>query len=571
MGFARTELPKISTGIDGLDAILGGGIPEGRTTLVHGGTGSGKTMVGLQWLHSGALAGEAGLFLSLEESAESLRRNTAALGWDLEREEREGRLALVDAKPEPSAIAAGDFSLTGFLALIEGQARRLGARRVVIDAIDMLLYLFNDPVRERNEMLQLHEWLTEQRFTAVLTAKRIGETLQYPYLEFLTDCVIQLEASPESRGGRELQVIKYRGSGFSAGTHRYTISDEGVALYPLVNTELGYRTVGSPVATGLPDLDQILGGGVRQGSCALISGASGTGKSTFASTYAQSACERGEGVLYLNFEESANNFIALMRSTGLYLQPVVDTGLLRIFAQAPEAAGTEEHLHRAIKLLKSFEPRHLIIDAISACKRMGSESAAFSYLLRLLTYCRERGITALLTNQVAGIHETHEMGGIGFSSLIDTIVYLDYVHIGGEVNRTLLVAKSRGSPHSNQYREFVISDRGIRFMPVYTGRGGMLTGVARQEQELREQFDQRKRDHEIEAKRREVRHRRAIFDAEKTATELQIDKADMELQALESDQQIAREAERKRQAMRLSEGEKRADDPSQDSKDGATD
>ncbi len=552
------DLPKSTSGSTGLDAVLKGGFPKERTTLIHGGTGTGKTILGLQFLISGAKNGEPGILVSFEERADAIKQNALALGWDLDQLEKEGKLIILDALPDPTAVYSGGFDFSGLFALLEGAVRTLNAKRIVIDAIDILLQLLNDPSRERNQIYQLHDWLGDHNHTAIITAKLSNGIPDYPFLEFLTDCVIRLTPLNEDRQ-RLLSVVKYRGSNFSSGTHPYTIAEDGLILIPLADTELHYEKVGQHISTGLSVLDSMLGGGYRKGASTALAGASGTGKTTFACLFAAAVSARGERVLYVNFEESAKNMVSLMRSSGLDLEPALKSNHLKITALMPEAAGSEEHLHYNIKAIDEHQPQHLIIDAISSCRRMGSEKAAFSYLLRILNYCRQRGITTLLINQITGFQQAHEIYGIGFSSIIDSMIFLDYVQVGGEVNRTLMVLKARGSQHSNQYREFTITENGIHFEDIYTGGGGMLTGVARLEEEYREELEARKREQSITAKQQEIERLRAALQLDISASESEIKKAAVELNAIETENAISEEARKKRKMLRTGRDEKNLD------------
>jgi len=464
--YMATDLPKASSGSSGFDMILKGGFPCGRTTLLHGGTGTGKTIIGIQFLLSGAQSGEPGILVSFEEKADSLRQNALSLSWDLAAFEKEGKLVIIDAMPDPKAIMTGGFDFTGLYSLLEGVIHTLRAKRIVIDAIDILLQLLNDPAKERNQVYQLHDWLSTHGMTGLLTSKLTANIPEFPFLEYLTDCVIRLMPLNVDRQ-RMLLVVKYRGSDFVSGPHPYTVATGGIVLNALAETDLQYVPVGEYVTTGLSALDEMMCGGYKKGSCIVIAGPSGTGKTTIASLFAAAVCNNYGRVLYINYEESVNNIIAMMKSTGLDLEPAIQNDHLKIIAKMPEAMGPECHLYHDIAALQEHNAQYLIVDAISACKRIASENAAFSYLFRLLNYCRKSGITVLLTNQISGFQQTHDIYGFGFSSFVDTIIFLDYVQIGGEVNRTLLILKSRGSGHSNQYREFLITGQGIRFMNVY--------------------------------------------------------------------------------------------------------
>jgi circadian clock protein KaiC len=543
------ELLKSSSGIEGFDSILRGGYPRGRTTLIHGSTGSGKTILSLQFLIYGAMNGEPGVFISFEERADSVRENALSLGWDLKQLEKEGKLVVVDAKPDPSAVHSGHFNFSGLFAILDGLVEKLKAKRIVIDAIDLLLQLLQDPAQERNHIYQLHDWILNKNITALLTSKITGDMPDYPFVEFLTDCVIRLRPVNENRQ-RLIQIVKYRGSDYNDGLHPYIINQDGIYIYPMTHLEINHTLIGNHISTGLPGLDSMMGGGYRKGSCIAIAGTSGTGKTTFASKFAVSACERGEQVLYINFEESVNNMIILMKSSGTDLATSIKKGHLKIISQMPEAAGPEDHLYFNIREMESHKAQHLILDAISACQRMGSVEAAYSFLHRILDYCRKKNITVLLTYQANNPHKLDEVFGIGISSMIDSIIYLNYVQIGGEVNRTVMVMKSRGSEHSNQYREFLITSGGLKFIDIYSGKGGMLTGTARLEQESREKLETQQREELIHVKIKEIDRMQKKLEAEILSARANIDKAEAELLMLESENRSSLESEKQREKWR---------------------
>jgi len=548
------DLRKAATGIPGADEILYGGIPVGKATLISGGPGSGKSVMGMQFLYKGALAGAPGIFVAFEERTEALRQNALTLGWDLAPLEQAGKLFLMRARVDPEAVLSGDFNLKALLAIIEGKARVMGASRIVIDAIDVLLRLFDNPARERNELYALHEWLIDHELTTVMTMKTLkngGVSSRYEFLDFMADCIIELDQRViEQISTRRLRVVKYRGSDFGHNEYPFVIAKDGVTIIPITNIELQHRGFGPRVTSGHPRLDTIINGGYLTGSAILIVGAPGVGKTTLACTFVRGACERGEKVLYINFEESREAMVSGMLSPGIDLRPVLKDGTLKIQTAIPEAIGAEEHLLRAFNDIHRFQPKHVVVDAMSACKRMGSEQAAFEYLMRLVTGCKEQGITIIITNQLEGYGGMEQISGIGISSIIDMTIFLNYNQVGGEVNRTLQVMKMRGSKHSNQFREFEITDHGIEIMDVYIGKGGVLTGAARQEQEARESEESRARRHQIKQKERELIQKRALLEAQTASMQSEIEAAEGELEGLRLEQGELAEGREARAVMR---------------------
>ena len=466
----RQPIPKVPTKIAGLDEILEGGLPQGRTTVVSGGPGSGKTVLGLEFLCRGAMAGEPGVFVTFEERAEAIRLNALSMGWDLAALEKAGKMAIIEARLPGEEIVSGDFDIQGMLAIAGGHIKRIGARRIVMDALDVLLRIYDDSKREHNELSRLHNWLTDQGLTSVLSVKTLrdeNQGSQYEFLDFMADCVIRLDHRVVGQvATRRLRVIKYRGSGFGTNEYPYVFGEHGIVLFPLTTAELTHQPLGEKVSTGLKGLDLMLNGGFRRASCILISGNSGTGKTTLASTFAQAACLRGERVLYLNFEESKEAMISGMLSPGIDLRPSIRDEKLLIQTAMPESTGSDNHLNRVMETIESFKPNHLILDAVSACVRMGSKQAAFDFMMRLVSVVKEQGITSILTNQNSSnsrIGNDEELSGIGFSSVVDAVVQLRFAETDQEITRQILVVKSRGSAHSNRRQLYVITDRGIEF------------------------------------------------------------------------------------------------------------
>jgi circadian clock protein KaiC len=285
---------------------------------------------------------------------------------------------------------------------------------------------------------------------------------RYAFLDFMADCVIHLDQRVTGQvATRRMRVIKYRGSGYGRNEYPFIIDEHGIHVMPITSATLQHLPLGPKISSGQVQLDDVLAGGYRRGASILIVGTAGAGKTTLACMFARAACLRGERVLYLNFEESPESMVSSMLSPGLALRPLIKSGKLVIQSYLPEAMGVEEHLYQALKSLDNFHPRHIVLDAISACKRMGSEHAAFEYLMRLLNVCKERGTTCMYLNQATGLDIVSEISGIGVSSIIDTVVLLRQLPIGGVMKRQLIVMKSRGSKHSEQFHEFRITDRGI--------------------------------------------------------------------------------------------------------------
>ncbi len=464
----ENQLPTLSkcpTQIEGLDMILKGGLPAGRTTLIIGGPGSGKSLFGLEFLYRAALDGEPGIFISFEERARDLRTNTGTLGWDLTPLEKNGKLFLFEAQIDPKAIVTGEFGIQSFLAILDHKIKAMGTKRVAIDAIDVLMRLINDERREQNELLALHQWLSEHEVTALLTVKAPRDSdhaRHYEFLDYMADCVIHLDNRMLGQlSTRRLRVIKYRGSGFGSNEYPFVIEPPGIKLLPISDIGLSHQALGERISTGLSDLDVLIGGGFRRASSVLITGATGSGKTTLCSAFTQVACASGEKVLCLNFEESEAALVSAMLSSGTDLNTAITNGKLWLLTAMPEAMGAEQHLVRALIAIKQMQPSCVVLESATACRRMGTEQAAFEYMMRMINTCKEMGIIIIITNQTIGLSNLDEISGIGISSLIDSVIQLRLVEDAGVMQRKLLVVKSRGSVHSHRHHDFRISDRGI--------------------------------------------------------------------------------------------------------------
>ncbi len=464
----KMQIDKEETGIIGLDEVLNGGFPRSSLTLVCGGPGTGKTIIGLEFIIRGAEKNEPGILLTFEEREEDLRNYACKLNWDIEKYEQENLVSLICARIDPEAILSGDFDLKAIFAILEHKVKSLGANRVVIDAPDVFLRLLDNIARERAELHILHDKLRDAGLTTLMTVKGDTDNIfssHYEFLEYMADCVIQLDQRVyEQVSTRRLRVVKYRGSSCSRNEYPFSITDRGVWIIPVTRANLQHHAFGESISTGISDLDELLDGGYRRNSCTLISGSSGTGKTTFVCSFAVSAAAKGEKILYLDFEESWESLTSCMVSPGIDLKKAKKTGNLYFQSSMPESQGIEEHLIRAFRKIEEFKPKYLIVDAISACRRMGSSHAAFDYLLRLINHCKTIGITSLLTNLTDTKDARDEITGIDLSSVIDTVILLRNLESEGRFTREIGILKSRGRKHSESIHQFKITDAGIQII-----------------------------------------------------------------------------------------------------------
>jgi len=478
-------LVKAPTGIHGLDDITGGGLPRGRTTLVTGGAGSGKTLLALEFLVRGARdLGEPGVLVTFEESAEKVAENVASLGFDLAALERDGLLIVHSFQIDPSEfVETGEFELEPIFLLLEDSIRRIGAKRIVLDTIEVLLGAFQQTAVVRAEISRLFRWLDEREVTAIVTGERVDQVGKYSVEEFVSDCVIVLDHRVRDEiSTRRLRIQKYRGSAHGTNEYPFLISAHGFSVLPITSVVLDYGASAERISTGVPRLDEMLGGGVYRGSTVLVSGSAGTGKTTLGASFADAACARGERALIIQFEESPAQLIRNMRSVGIDLGRWVDDGRLHIWSARPTAYGLESHLANLAGLVEEFQPTVAVLDGISGLGNDAAGHDVSSAIAREIDMLKARGITAIATTAVKGEEPTT----FEISSLVDTWLLLRNVESDGERNRLLFVLKSRGTAHSNRVREFVLTDHGPELIDVAFGPDGVVVGSARQAEEARE-------------------------------------------------------------------------------------
>jgi circadian clock protein KaiC len=521
------ELPKVKTGIRGLDEVTGGGLPRGRPTLICGSAGCGKTLFGIEFLVKGVTeCGEPGVFLAFEESEEELAQNVRSLGYDLDRLAAEGKLAVDYVHVDSSEIEeTGEYDLEGLFIRLGAAIDAIGAQRVVLDTIETLFGGLANEAILRSELRRLFRWLKQKGVTAVITAERGEGTLTRQGIEeYVSDCVIVLDHRVDDQvSTRRLRIVKYRGSVHGTNEYPFLIDEDGISVLPVTSLGLEHKASSERVSSGIPRLDAMLGGqGYFRGSSILVSGTAGTGKTSMAALFADAACRRGERCLYFAFEESQSQAARNVRSIGLDLQQWIDRGLLRFHATRPTYYGLEMHLASMLKLIRAVQPHVVVVDPVSNMMSSGTAGQAHAMLLRLVDSLKLAQTTALFTSLTSTGETNLERSDVDISSLIDTWILLRDIELGGERNRGLYVLKSRGMAHSNQIREFLITDQGIVLQDVYVGREGVLTGSMRLAQEAREREDALARQQEQARKRREFERRGSAIEAQIAALEAEL-------------------------------------------------
>lgn len=519
---AADGLAKTPTGIRGFDDITFGGLPAGRPSLVCGCAGSGKTLFAMTFLVKGAVEfNQPGVFVSFEETAEDLARNVASLGFDVAGLVAGKKLAMDFVRIERSEIEeTGDYDLEGLFVRLGYAIRSVGATRVVLDTLEALFGGLKNTAVLRAELRRLFGWLKAQGVTALITAEQGDGALSRQGLEeYVSDCVILLDNRVQNQlSTRRLRVVKYRGSLHGADEYPFLIDADGISVLPVTSAGLDHPAFDEMVPTGVAGLDEMLGGGgFYRGSSVLVSGTAGTGKTSLAAHFVDAACRRGERCSYFAYEESPRQIVRNMRSVGVNLAPWVECGLLRFEAARPSLYGLEMHLARIQRDIDRFRPAVVVMDPFSSLRGDAVELQAM--LLRVVDMLKTCGITALMTNLVAGEEQVNHADR-GISSLMDTWLSLTNLELNGERNRGLYVLKSRGMDHSNQIREFLLTGNGIRLVDACLGPAGVLTGSARLAQEAAEAQAAGQHAQELDRQRREIARRRAMI--ERQISDLQV-------------------------------------------------
>jgi circadian clock protein KaiC len=478
-----TQLPKCPTGIQGLDEITDGGLPRGRPTLVCGGAGCGKTLLAAEFLVRGAVQfDEPGVLMAFEETEKELTANVASLGFDLAGLVRRKKIVVDYVHIERSEVQeSGEYDLEGLFVRLGHAIDSIGAKRVVLDTLEVLFASLPNEAILRSELRRLFRWLKDKGVTAVITAERGRESLtRHGLEEYVSDCVILLDHRVYDQiATRHLRVVKYRGALHGTNEFPFLIGDEGISVLPITSLGLNHKVSTERIATGIPRLDAMLGGrGFFRGSSILLSGTPGTGKTIVAANFAQAAARRGERVLFFSFEESPNQIIRNMHSIGLRLEPLVKRGLLRFHSARPSLYGLEMHLATMFKEIAAFQPHVVIVDPITSLMDAGTDSEGKGMVTRLIDFLKAGQVTSLFTSLTHG-GKVLEQSGAAMSSLMDSWLLLQNFEGNGERNRVLYVLKARGMAHSNQIREFLISNHGVDLVDAYIGVSGVLTGSAR--------------------------------------------------------------------------------------------
>lgn len=511
-------MKKSPTGITGFDEITIGGLPKGRPTLVCGGPGAGKTLFGIEFIVNGAvLYDEPGVIMAFEEKSEELVTNVASLGFDLNKLEKENKVRIDHVHVDKSEIEeTGEYDLSGLFIRLGHAIDAVKAKRVLLDTIENLFLSFSNEGILRAEIRRLFQWLKDKGVTTIITGERGSSTLTRQGLEeYVSDCVIVLEHRVFNQiSTRLLRVIKYRGTLHGTNEYPFLIDREGISVLPITSLELQHEVSTEKISSGIPSLDQMLdeGKGFFRGSSILISGTAGTGKTSIGASFANAACLRKERCLFFAFEESPLQIIRNMSSIGMDLQRHIDAGLLLFHSSRPTVHGLEMHLVNLHKKIEQFKPHVIVLDPITNLVTIGTVSEVKSMLIRLIDYLQQNQITVLFTalNYSSSFIEQADEG---VSSLVDAWISVRDLESNGERNRGLYIMKSRGMKHSNQVREFVITDHGLELVDVYLSEDGVLIGSAREAKQLDEVTGIELRTYAGTRRDREIARKKTVLEA----------------------------------------------------------
>jgi circadian clock protein KaiC len=543
----QTGIAKCPTGIRGLDEITGGGLPRGRPTLIGGAAGCGKTLLAMEFVVRGAREfDEPGVFMAFEESEEELIANVESLGFALGTLVEQNRILLDGVRIERGEIEeTGEYDLEGLFLRLGSAIAEVGARRVALDGIDALFAALPSEAIVRSELRRLFRWLKDQGVTAVITGEQGEKSLtRHGLEEYVSDCVVFLDHRMTNQvATRRLRIVKYRGSRHGTNEYPALIDEAGFSVLPISSVSLHHRVSREYVSSGIPRLDTMLGGrGYFKGSSVLVSGTSGSGKSSIATAFADCICRQGDRCLFWSSEESPDQILRNMASIGFDLKPHIDRGLLVCHSVRPTLYGLENHLVSLHRMVESIQPVAVILDPITNFVAVGDTAEVKMMLTRIIDFLKGAGITALFTSLAQGSEPVQlERTDEGVSSLIDTWLMLRMMQSSGERNRLVYVLKSRGMAHSNQVRELVLDNEGIHLSDVYTGTGDVLTGTARIAQEARDQAA------DLADRRVHEREQRAL-DLKRRDLMARIQSLEAQLADVEEDAAIAKADETRRVA-----------------------
>ena len=475
-------IPKIRTGVEGFDDISHGGLPIGRTTLVSGTSGTGKTMFCVQFVYNGITQfNEPGIFVTFEEPPADIIKNAYSFGWDLQELIDQDKLFILDASPEPEGYdVAGEFDLSALIERIQYAIHKYKATRVAVDTVTAVFHQYDASDVVRRELFRLSARLKSCKVTTVMSTERMeeyGAIARFGVEEFVSDNVVIVRNVLEGeKRRRTIEILKLRGTTHMKGEYPFTMTHEGINIFPLGAMQLTQRSSNVRVSSGVPKLDEMCGGGFFRDSIILATGATGTGKTSLVSKFLEEGCRQGERAMLFAYEESRAQLSRNASSWGIDLESMEKNGLLKIICAYPESAGLEDHLQIIKSQIKDFKPRRLAIDSLSALARGVSPNAFRQFVIGVTGFAKQEEITGFFTNTTDQFMGSHSITESHISTITDTIILLQYVEIRGEMSRAINVFKMRGSWHDKGIREYIISGRGAEIQDSFRGFEGLISG-----------------------------------------------------------------------------------------------
>ena len=476
---------KIRTMIEGFDDISHGGLPVGRSTLVSGTSGTGKTLLAVQFLYLGLLHfNEPGVLVTFEESPEDIIKNAYSFGWDLQALIEDGKLFILNACPNPEGQEIiGDYDLSALIERIQYAMDKYQAKRISIDSVTAIFQQYNAADIVRREIFRLLARLKQIGATTLITTERTeeyGPVARYGVEEFVSDNVVIMRNALEGeRRRRTLEILKLRGTTHMKGEYPFTITNDGISIFPLGAMRLTQRSSNIRVSSGIETLDEMCGGGFFQDSIILTTGATGTGKTLLVSKFLAAACENGERSILFAYEESRAQLSRNASSWGIDFEKLEREGLLKIVCAYPESAGLEDHLQIIKSQIEAFKPSRIAIDSLSALDRGVSNNAFRQFIIGVTGYAKQEEITGFFTNTTDRFMGSHSITDSHISTITDTILMLQYVEIRGEISRAINVFKMRGSWHDKSIREYIINENGPQIKESFRNLEGIISGSPR--------------------------------------------------------------------------------------------
>ena len=480
----QEPITKLDTGIEGFDLVADGGLPAGRTTLVSGTAGSGKTVFAAQFLAEGILkSGESGVFVTFEESAADIRKNIVSLGWDVPAWEAAGQWLFVDVSPQAGeeAIVAGEYDLGALLVRVENAVRKIKAQRLSLDSLGAIFSRFDDRAIVRNELLRIASALKQLGVTAVMTAERnreYGDITRYSVEEFVADNVVILRNVLEAeKRRRTVEILKFRGTNHHKGEYPFTIiPGKGIVVIPLSSLELIQKSSDLRITSGNPELDKMCGGGFFRDSILLVSGATGTGKTLISTEFIAGGVANNERCLLFAFEESREQLFRNATGWGRNFEQMEQEGKLKVICDYPETAGLEDHLLKMRKMIETYQPNRVAVDSLSALERVSTVKGFREFVIGLTSFIKHQEIVGLFTSTTPTLMGGTSVTEAHISTITDSIILLRYVEMYGEMRRGLTVLKMRGSMHDKDIREFTIDNTGMHIGKPFRNIAGILAG-----------------------------------------------------------------------------------------------